>query len=102
MNNINYKKWAFHFIIWVVIINLIKLFLLSNYANFPRIQDSIPQVASALYLLSIVLLIATLIYVIISVVKKETRNYQFWIAAIGFFLFGIFPYLFWILLFWFK
>ncbi|WP_299680566.1 hypothetical protein [uncultured Dokdonia sp.] len=93
MDKISFKKWAFHFMIWVIIINSIIYYLTANYVNKLMAGDSVIVVISRLGLVGALLLVLTLLFIILSIVKKEKRNYQFWIAAVGIFLFGGFQLL---------
>lgn len=93
MNKINFKSWAFRFIVWVIIINGIVAYLTATYVNFLMAGDSTILVISRLGLVATLLLVLTLLFIILSIVKKEKRNYQFWVAAIGVLIFGGFPFL---------
>ncbi len=91
MNKLNYKKWALRFIIWILIINIATVYLTVNYVNFPGIEDSSGMNILLLRILGKVLLILSIIFIVISTVKKEEKNYQYWISISGIALFGIVP-----------
>lgn len=93
MDRINFKKWGFHFMIWIIIINTIVYYLTVNYVNRLMAGDSTILVIAQLGLVATFLLVLSLIFMTLSIVKKEKRNYQFWIAAIGIFIFGGLPLL---------
>lgn len=95
-NNINFKKWAFHFIIWVVIINLIVSYLTATYVNSEMfgIEDNTRAVMLALGIVATVLLALSLFFILASIIRKEQKNYQFWIALIGVILFGFYYFAF--------
>ncbi|PKB42645.1 hypothetical protein AX016_0813 [Cellulophaga sp. RHA19] len=89
MNRISFKKWAFHFSVWVVIINIITFYNQINYSSLFNTYS----VDRLLYLgiLSTLLLLLTIIFIVISTIKKEKRNYQFWTALSCVFVFGVLP-----------
>jgi heme/copper-type cytochrome/quinol oxidase subunit 3 len=95
MNKISYKKWAFRFTIWILIINLVTFFvafyLTVSYEDFPGVENNSGLNLVYLEILSSIILLLSVIFIIISSVKKERRNYQFWISIIGIMLFGILP-----------
>lgn len=91
MDRINFKKWAFHFIIWVFIINIISFYLTVNYVNISGVENNTGLTIFFFAILASILLLLGIIFIIISTIKKEKRNYQFWISVIGVVLFGILP-----------
>ena len=91
MKKINFKKWAFRFIVWILIINIITFYLTINYVDFPGVENNTGLNLFYLGLLSGILMILSVIFVIMSSVKKEKRNYQYWISIIGIVIFGIIP-----------
>ncbi|MEP0265866.1 hypothetical protein [Dokdonia sp.] len=93
MDKVNFKKWAFHFMIWIIIINIITVYLLTTSASLFNTNHNTGEVVLRLGLVATLLLVLSLLFIILSLVKKEKRNYQFWIAAIGILLFGGFPLL---------
>ena len=92
MNNINFKNWAFRFTIWIVIINIISFFLTVNYTGFAGFNDNTGLTLYYLGIISLILLILTIVYIVISTIKKEIRDYKYWISLIGIFIFGILPF----------
>ena len=93
MNNINFKKWAFYFMIWILIINVISFYLTISYTNIFNEGDNTAEVLFYFGILGTVLLLLTLIFIIFSSIKKEKKNYQYWTSIIGLVIFGIFPIL---------
>ena len=93
MNKINFKKWAFHFTIWVIIINGIVAYLTVTYVSLFNTYNNTGEVISRLGIIATLLLVLSLLFIILSSVKKEKRNYQFWIAVVGVLVFGGFPFL---------
>jgi CDP-diglyceride synthetase len=91
MKKINFKKWAFRFIVWILIINIITFYLTINYVDFPGVENNTGLNLFYLGILSGILMILSVIFVIMSSVKKEKRNYQYWISIIGIVIFGIIP-----------
>lgn len=77
--NINFKKWAFHFMIWVVIINLIVAYLTARYVDRTAfgIIDNTKEVLLALGIVATTLLVLSFFFIIGSLINKEQKNYQF-------------------------
>ena len=93
MNNINFKKWAFHFMIWILIINVISFYLTIRYTSIFNEGDNTAEVLFYFGILGTVLLLLSLIFIIFSSIKKETKNYQYWSSIAGLVIFGIMPIL---------
>lgn len=91
MNIINFKKWAFHSTIGNVIINIMTFYVTLNHVDFPGVENNMSLTLFYFGMLSIILLLFSIIFSVLSIVKKEKRNYQFWISIIGILLFGILP-----------
>ena len=66
MNNINFKKWAFHFMIWVLIINIISFYLTISYTSIFNEGDNTAEVLFYFGILGTVLLLLSLIFIIFS------------------------------------
>lgn len=93
MNQINFKKWAFRFTIWILILNIIIAYLVINYVHFPGVENNTELRLSLFNMLSTILLILGVTFIISSTIKKEKKNYQYWGAIIGIFLFGLLPFI---------
>ena len=93
MNNINFKKWAFHFMIWILIINIISFYLTISYTSIFNEGDNTAQVLFYFGILGTILLLLSLIFIIFSTIKKEQKNYQYWTSIVGLVIFGILPIL---------
>ena len=93
MNNINFKKWAFHFMIWIIIINIISFYLTISYNSLFNGQDNTGEVLLYFGIIGIILLLLSLVFIILSSIKNEKKNYQYWISVIGVFIFGVLPIL---------
>jgi uncharacterized membrane protein YhdT len=91
MNSINFKKWAFRFTIWILILNIITFYLTINYVDFPGVKNNTGLTLFYFGILGSILLLLSIIFVIFSTIKKEKRNYQYWISIIGIAIFGILP-----------
>lgn len=78
----NHKKWAFKFLIYILILN-ISTFYMSFSGNY------IPLAIIACGLLALVLLIVGTVLTIMSIKNKEQRNYQFYGSIIGYSIFII-------------
>lgn len=93
MDRINFRNWAFRFIIWLIIINGIIAYLIATHFNLPYTVDNTGEIISRLGLVATLLLVLSLLFIILSIVKKEKRNYKFWVVIVGLFVFGIAPLL---------
>jgi uncharacterized membrane protein len=91
MNNINFKKWAFHFMIWILIINIISFCLTISYTSLFNEGDNTAEVLFYFGILGTVLLLLSLIFIILSTIKKEKKNYQYWTSIVGLVIFGLLP-----------
>jgi CDP-diglyceride synthetase len=91
MKKINFKKWAFRFTIWILIINIITFYMTINYVDFQSFEKNTGLNLFYFGILNGILMILSVIFVIMSSVKKEKRNYQYWISIIGIVIFGIIP-----------
>jgi len=60
-------------------------------AKLPGVENNTGLNLFYLGILSGILMILSVIFVIMSSVKKEKRNYQYWISIIGIVIFGIIP-----------
>jgi len=81
MDNISFKKWAFHFIIWFFLIKII-LFCLRK-AHIILVDES----RLGFQILELSLIVLCFLFIILSSVKKEKKNYQYWISILGLFIF---------------
>ncbi|SFW56255.1 hypothetical protein [Cellulophaga fucicola] len=93
MNEINFKKWAFHFTIWSFIINGISLFFKINFNSITGEVYNYEERIFYLSILSQLMLLLAIVFLVISIVKKEKRNYQFWTTLVYALVFGIIPIL---------
>ncbi|EDP95207.1 hypothetical protein U8527_13395 [Kordia algicida OT-1] len=80
MTAINYNKWAFHFSIWIVIIFIVQTYLTIDYNAFTYNVERFVQVMGYLSIISLVLFLLTFIFLLVSIIKKLPKNYQFWIS----------------------
>ena len=94
MNNINFKNWAFRFTIWIVIINLIIFYLTVDYVNIPGFEDNTGLRLYYLGFISLILLLLSITFIVISSVKKEIKDYKYWISIAGILIFVILPLLY--------
>ncbi len=85
----NFKKWAFRFLVYLIFINIAAFYLGVNFANGFDNLDLYESKMTILSLLGTILLLAGIIFTILSVTKKEKKNYQYYISLIGYPLFLI-------------
>ncbi len=77
---ITYKNWAFRFVIWIVIINIVTFYVTINYISPFYEQARVQKGLWLLNLLANLLLVCTILFLVMSMVRKEKKNYTFWIA----------------------
>lgn len=85
----NYKRWAFNFLIYLVILNIAVAYVVINFAE--GLHDSVRFSQNMLIfsVIGTVILIAGIIFTILSIVKKEEKNYQYYISIIGYIFFTV-------------
>ena len=77
--------------IWILIINII-IFYQAISVSSEFMEQADPGIARFyLGIIATSLILLSLVFIIISTIKKEKKNYQYWISIIGIFIFGIFP-----------
>jgi small-conductance mechanosensitive channel len=91
MNSVNFKKWAFHFMIWIIIINIITIYLTISYTSIFNTQNNTGEILLYFGIIATILLLLSITFIILSSIKKEKRNYQYWISIVGIFIFGVLP-----------
>ncbi len=86
-----YKNWSYRFFIYLVIINIVIVFLTINFVSYSGNQKANGFVLKIMILsiLSFIFFIAGSILTILSYTKKENKDYKFYISAIGYPLFLI-------------
>jgi len=85
-NETNYRKWSFKFLIYLIIINIAVFYIVVNFTN-----DS-EKFNSNLNIISIIgnlILLIGIILLGLSIIKKEKKNYQFYISIFGYSFFLI-------------
>jgi hypothetical protein len=85
-NNIetNYKKWSFLFFIIVILINILTFFVVINYTSGFGNEQTFGNTLGVLSLSSTSLFIAGAVLTILSVRKKEAKDYQYKISIWGY------------------
>ena len=93
MKEISFKKWAFHFIIWILVLNVIIIYLTISLVDFPRLENNTISVLLYLGILANILLFLSIVFIVISSIRNEKKNYQYWVSITGIILFGILPFI---------
>jgi hypothetical protein len=73
MNNINFKKCAFHFMIWILIINVISFDLTISYTSLFNEQNNTGGVLFYFRILVTSLLLLSFIFIILTASRKRKR-----------------------------
>ena len=81
-----FKNWALRFLIWVLIINLIITYLVATGALW--VNGAFEHETKILYLgyLAFFLFVLSIAFIVMSIVRKEPKDYRFWVS-IGLILF---------------
>ncbi|WP_430412912.1 hypothetical protein [Kordia sp.] len=83
MKYINYNKWAFHFMIWVMIICVLQVYLTVDFNTFTYNQIRFLEVMQYFEIIAFVLFLTIVLFLTLSITFKKEKNYQFWLALIG-------------------
>ena len=99
MKNTNYRKWAFKFLIYVVLLNILVAYMVANAAvstnvvitldGFETPKNTSIQYVGFLSLLGNVLFIAGIVLTILSVKSKEEKDYKYKVSIWGYPIFLI-------------
>ena len=79
----NFKRWSFRLFIDLIFVNALIWYHLTT-SVFPQLL--VMQIFSILGLL---FFIAGCVFLILSIARKEQKNYQYWVSLIGFSLYLI-------------
>ena len=74
----NFKKWSFRLFVDLIFVNALIFYHVTTSA-FPQ-----PLVILVFSILSLIFLIVGGVCLILSIVNKEQKNYQYWVSIIGF------------------
>ncbi|WP_299107219.1 hypothetical protein [uncultured Tenacibaculum sp.] len=85
----NYKRWAFKFLIYLVILNIAVAYVVINFAEGFHEFARFSQNMLIFSVIGTAILIAGIIFTILSIVKKEEKNYQYYISIIGYIFFTV-------------
>ena len=74
----NFKKWSFRFFIDLIFVNGL-IFYHVTISSSPQLL-----VIEIFSILSLIFLIAGCVFLILSIINKEQKNYQYWVSVVGF------------------
>jgi uncharacterized membrane protein HdeD (DUF308 family) len=80
----NFKKWAFRFLIYIIILNIIIYYMVINFASGFDDPEKLNQNLTLTSIIGILLLLAGIVFISMSLIKKEEKNYQYYISIIGY------------------
>lgn len=86
----NFKKWSFKLLVYVIIINLVIAYLVARFMPLIHNVETFNLRLLILGIVANVLWLIGLVLMILSVVKKETKNYQYYFSVLGYPLYIIF------------
>lgn len=92
-NETNYKKWSFKFLIYLIIINIALFYMEVNFANGFNDSEKFNYNLNLISIIGNILLLIGIILSVLSIIKKEKKNYQFYISIFGYSIFLILPIL---------
>ncbi len=77
-----YATWSFRLLIYLIVINIASFFIVVNYDKFLTNTDEILRIGRILGIIGNVFFAVGLICTVISIVKKEKRNYLYFVSII--------------------
>lgn len=81
----SYKKWAFQSLILIIFVHLLPLILTATFGHSEMTQG-LTGFMIVLSFIGTLLFPIGLIFLLISILKKERKDLIFWVAAIGYIL----------------
>ena len=95
----NYKKWSFKFLIYIILLNFLMAYMVSNAMRevslviipegYEKPNDYTQIYIMIVSLLATIFMIAGIVLTILSVKNKEEKNYQYRISVWGYPIFII-------------
>ncbi|AFL82046.1 hypothetical protein Aeqsu_2591 [Aequorivita sublithincola DSM 14238] len=87
----SYKKWAFRILIFVVLLNILVFYLITDFTG--NMSDEGPSITLLTILGFVVNLffIGGIVLTILSIVKKEEKDYEFILSVAGYSLLILIP-----------
>ena len=82
----NYRKWAFRFFIYLVLLSALSFYLIPSSLVASEIE-TLPQNLYVLGWVLKILLCIGIFFTIVMIRNNETRDYKYWISLIGISLF---------------
>lgn len=82
----NYKQWAFLLFIIIVLVSIVEYFFIT-YFTISLLEldlDIFIQFLNIMGIATTLMMLTGIILTILSIVKKETKNYQFYISIVGY------------------
>ncbi len=83
-NKTNFRKLAFRFFIYALLINSLAFYLTINYTNFTNDVEDFKNRMVMISVVGNVIVVLGSLFTYISFKNKEERNYQFYIAFFGY------------------
>lgn len=80
----NYINWAFRLLIYQLILVIAMTYLIVNFQVGFDNEDQFIQRIFILQLISVLFTIVGSILVVLSITKKEQKNYKFYISMVGY------------------
>ncbi|PPK95699.1 hypothetical protein LY01_01292 [Nonlabens xylanidelens] len=78
----NYRAWAFRLFLYLVIINIIATIIVIN--NDFTIINKLSNILNITSILAMFFLFTGIILTIIMVIKKEAKDYKYYVSVIGY------------------
>ncbi len=90
----NFKKWAFKFLVYIILLNVLVAYMMTRTTLVITPVEITDTSNLSFYvficsLLATLLLIAGVLLTILSVARREEKNYQYYISLIGYPIFII-------------
>lgn len=85
-----YKRWSFRLFIYFIILNLTSFYITVNYSNGIDDMEEFIQNLNVISIIANLILLAGIVFTVLSIAKKEKKNYQYYVSIIVYPLFILF------------
>lgn len=80
----NYKRWSFRFLIYYFLVNAVIIYQTINFANGFDDAERFNLFLNLISIIASFILLTGSVLTILSVLKKESKNYQYYLSVIAY------------------